>query len=115
VDAKCWISADPSIADFNSDGSVDTADYVVLRKGFATGAYTQDDYNVWRQNFGAPSPGAAAVDLPLLQTGVPEPNSLTLAALAVLFVMRGNNHHPVDPRYRQVTKNIYCTSVHFLL
>ncbi len=63
MDAKCWISADPSIADFNSDGSVDTADYVVLRKGFATGAYTQDDYNVWRQNFGAPSPGAAAVDL----------------------------------------------------
>jgi probable HAF family extracellular repeat protein len=42
--------------DFNADGLVDGADYVVWRKN-AGGVYTQADFNTWRANFGA---GAAA-------------------------------------------------------
>ena len=37
--------------DFNGDGSVNAADYVVWRKGLGT-AYTPNDYNVWRAHFG---------------------------------------------------------------
>ena len=36
--------------DFNQDGSVDAADYVVWRKS----GYSQADYNTWRANFGLP-------------------------------------------------------------
>jgi hypothetical protein len=42
----------PLAGDFNSDGRVDAADYVVWRKGLGT-TYTQDNYNAWRANFGA--------------------------------------------------------------
>jgi autotransporter-associated beta strand protein len=36
--------------DFNEDGTVNAADYVVWRKG--AGTYLQSDYNIWRNNFG---------------------------------------------------------------
>jgi hypothetical protein len=38
--------------DFNADGIVDSADYVVWRKGLGT-TYTTNDFNVWRANFGS--------------------------------------------------------------
>ena len=37
--------------DFNNNGTVDAADYVVWRNGLGS-IYTQNDYNVWRYNFG---------------------------------------------------------------
>lgn len=37
--------------DFNHDGVVNAADYVVWRKGVGV-APTQDNYNLWRSNFG---------------------------------------------------------------
>jgi hypothetical protein len=68
--------------DFNLDGSVDAADYVVWRKGLGT-TYTQTDYNVWCANFGAGSAGIGAgsgtAGYPLgasvtpLSAAVPEP------------------------------------------
>jgi hypothetical protein len=66
--------------DFNSDGVVDAADYVVWRKGFGT-IYTQTDYDVWRAQFGrTPSSGAGAG---LVQeTTVPEPLAISLILLA---------------------------------
>jgi autotransporter-associated beta strand protein len=57
--------------DFNGDGSVDAADYVVWRRGFGT-TYTQDDYNDWQSNFGAQAGSGAATDSNLSAT-VPEP------------------------------------------
>ena len=44
--------------DFNANGMVDAADYVVWRKGLGT-IYTQNDYNVWRTNFGQPGGSGA--------------------------------------------------------
>jgi phospholipase/lecithinase/hemolysin len=62
--------------DFNNDGNVDAADYVVWRDGLGT-TYTQNDFNDWRANFGrAPSAGWSA--------GVPEPSTLVLTVLALL-------------------------------
>jgi T5SS/PEP-CTERM-associated repeat protein len=45
--------------DFNRDGTVDSADYVVWRKGLGT-TYTANDFNTWRSNFG----NTTAADLP---------------------------------------------------
>jgi hypothetical protein len=75
--------------DFNADGAVDAADYVVWRKGFGT-TYTQDDYNIWRANFGltSGSSGASGVSA---GAAVPEPGDfcLAVAALAAVFAGRG--------------------------
>ena len=42
------LAAVPSLpGDFNNDGTVDAADYVVWRKN-PGGIYTQNDFNLWR-------------------------------------------------------------------
>jgi hypothetical protein len=68
--------------DYNRDGTVDAADYVMWRHGLGT-TYTQGDYDVWRANFGQtigsggalpsadPLPIASADSLP----AVPEPST----------------------------------------
>ncbi|MFO0787979.1 MAG: PQQ-dependent sugar dehydrogenase [Pirellulales bacterium] len=76
--------------DYNANGAVDAADYVLWRNtlgsttslaadGDRNGTVDNADYDVWRANFGASVhtsiPGAAA--------GVPEPAAVALAALAV--------------------------------
>jgi autotransporter-associated beta strand protein len=64
--------------DFNNDGKVDAADYVVWRKGLGT-TYTQDDYDVWRAHFGQTAgPGSAAG----ANAAVPEPATLVLLMFA---------------------------------
>jgi hypothetical protein len=71
--------------DFNEDGTVDAADYVVWRKN-GTG---QDDYGKWRANFGRTAGGGAVVDSSV--GAVPEPMAgviLLTAALAVLCCPR---------------------------
>ena len=62
--------------DFNHDGTVDAADYVLWRKNNIDG---ESGYNTWRANFGATAAGAAAV----ARTAVPEPGSALLAAVAI--------------------------------
>ena len=44
--------------DYNHNGIVDAADYVVWRNGLGT-TYTQADYDVWRTHFGKP-PGSGS-------------------------------------------------------
>jgi hypothetical protein len=69
--------------DFNQNGTVDAADYVVWRNGLGT-TYVQADYNVWRAHFGqtAGSGADAHVD------AVPEPSTLVLTALALTALVR---------------------------
>ncbi len=45
--------------DFNSDGTVDAADYTAWRDGLGT-TYTQADYDVWKLNFGQSAGGGSA-------------------------------------------------------
>jgi len=65
----------PLSGDFNNDGRVDAADYVVWRKSGGS----MDDYNTWRTNFGMPSAGGGAA-----VSTVPEPGALVLALLALI-------------------------------
>ena len=55
----------PLLGDYNNNGIVDLADYVLWRnggplqnEGASPGAVTQEDYGVWRANFGRTAPGA---------------------------------------------------------
>jgi hypothetical protein len=80
--------------DFNFDGVVDSADYVVWRKasgGFVSpfqgadatgdGLVTQDDFNVWRSNFGMTLNSGSGVGAESTHT-IPEPMSVMLSLLA---------------------------------
>ena len=68
--------------DFNQNGAVDAADYVVRRDGLGT-IYTQEHYNIWRANFGATlvAGNGAADPLP---TSVPEPTGVALVCLGLV-------------------------------
>jgi hypothetical protein len=73
--------------DFNQDGTVDAADYVVWRAGLGV-RYSQADYDVWRANFGLTASGGATAS-PGSAT-VPETSTayLLLMAAAGLFFGR---------------------------
>jgi hypothetical protein len=86
------VAAAPGLpGDFNNDGTVNAADYVVWRKN-PGGIYTQADFNTWRANFGnsAGSGTTSSASTP----AVPEPASLALmfAALLTLSVRRQAGH-----------------------
>ncbi|WP_261342740.1 hypothetical protein [Posidoniimonas polymericola] len=49
--------------DFNGDGVVDAADYVVWRDGLGA-TYSQPDYDLWRSNYGATTPVAEGATVP---------------------------------------------------
>ncbi|HEY3392786.1 MAG TPA: PEP-CTERM sorting domain-containing protein [Lacipirellulaceae bacterium] len=64
--------------DYNNDGKVDAADYVVWRKNPAAHGGDPAGYNTWRTNFGAMSGGGSSSSAP---GAVPEP-----ACFMLLFV-----------------------------
>jgi hypothetical protein len=83
-----WIVSlrDSIPGDFNADGTVDAADYIVWRKGLDTD-YTQADYDQWRANFGQT---AGASTSALIAAGgshpaVPEPSTVILAFFVLVF------------------------------
>jgi amidase len=73
--------------DINDDGTVDAADYVVLRNGLGT-TYDEDDYRAWRANFGRTltSTGAAQPPFEPPSTAVPEPTVLCLLTICWAMV-----------------------------
>jgi hypothetical protein len=100
--------------DYNADGKVDAADYVVWRKGLGT-AYTQTDYDAWRANFGK-SAGSGAAGYPLgasvepLPAAIPEPHSLAIAAIAFLALRSCLVRHVdiVEVAFNRSAKRPYC-------
>ena len=64
--------------DFNRDGKVDAADYVVWRKTDGS----QVGYDAWRSNFGAGTGAATALSSGV--ASVPEPVSIVLVALGLV-------------------------------
>jgi fibronectin-binding autotransporter adhesin len=77
--------------DYNQNGIVDAADYVVWRKnigpgslqnegGISPGTVDSADYSFWRSRFGAASGAGAALD----RAAVPEPGSALLLVLAFM-------------------------------
>ena len=86
--------------DFNSDGKVDAADYVVWRNGLGS-THTQGQYQQWRQVWG----GCRNRFVP--QSSVPEPTGAAYFVLIALFVIaqpavtlrsRRNLRLPADDR-----------------
>lgn len=92
------VAAPPGIpGDYNQNGVVDAADYVVWRNALGTavalpnegsgvtpGSVTVEDYNFWRSKFGNTS-GAGSV----AGAAVPEPACWTLALLAIFAWLNG--------------------------
>jgi hypothetical protein len=73
----------PLPGDFNNDGSVDAADYVVWRKN-PGGIYSQNDLNIWRAHFGrAPSEGWSAGSGAVMNRIVPEPPTVATILIAL--------------------------------
>jgi hypothetical protein len=75
----------PAIAlagDYNNNGIVDAADYVVWRKGLGT-TYTQNDYNIWRAHFGQTAGSGSGA---LANAAVPEPATLEMLVVAAAGV-----------------------------
>jgi len=79
--------------DFNRDGVVNAADYVVWRKtlnqsinlgtgadGNLDGSVNQADFDVWRANFGRTYTSGSGASI----TGVPEPSSLGLMLIVIV-------------------------------
>jgi hypothetical protein len=62
-------------ADYNNDGIIDAADYVLWRKTPANFGGDPGGYNNWKQNFGEPSPGSGGGG------AVPEPTTIMLVGL----------------------------------
>jgi hypothetical protein len=80
--------------DYNQNGIVDAADYVVWRKNVGPGSLQNEggispgfvdgaDYNFWRSRFGATSGAGAALD----GAAVPEPTSLLLLAVGLIGLL----------------------------
>jgi Dockerin type I domain len=80
--------------DYNEDGTVDAADFIIWRKalgqsnmtplgfladGDGDGQVDQDDYNIWRVNYGETS-----IRGPLAAAGIPEPATWLMLVLAIL-------------------------------
>ncbi len=85
--------------DYNDNGVVDAADYVLWRKGGplqfevdTPGSVDAADYTAWRTRFGNTTAGVGSGSIMI--TAVPEPATIVLIVLGVLAV-------PVLPRWRR--------------
>jgi hypothetical protein len=79
------------LGDYNQNGEVDAADYVLWRDNLGSGTALanddtpgvgQDDYTRWRANFGATAGSGVGAALEFSNSSVPEPNSICLLFLA---------------------------------
>jgi probable HAF family extracellular repeat protein len=78
--------------DFNHDGTVDAADYVVWRKNPASFGGDPAGYITWRANFG--QTGGSGSGSALSQSAVPEPTSALLLIFAAAVVTRRGRRIP---------------------
>lgn len=69
--------------DFNHDGRVDAADYVAGRKTLGS-SYFNEQYSIWRANYGKSQGQNQAAGAVLPSSGVPEPGAFALVALGAI-------------------------------
>ena len=69
--------------DFNEDGIVDAADYVVWRKTDGS----PEDYDFWRTNFGRTAAGSGTVGPPGSSSAVPEPGFVALVMVGAIILL----------------------------
>jgi hypothetical protein len=81
-----WSAVAGLPGDFNTDGAVDAADYVLWRKNDGT----QTGYDAWRANFGTSlgvGSGQALPSAHQLSAAVPEPATLTIILIGMLAML----------------------------
>jgi hypothetical protein len=90
--------------DYNNDGTVDAADYIMWKNvegtstdlpndGTLTGTVGADHYDLWRANFGKPSgSGAGSVAI----AGVPEPTTVVMLLIGGVVVALSRRHTMVS-------------------
>jgi hypothetical protein len=79
----------PLSGDYNDDGTVDAADYVVWRKNGGP----QEDYDLWRANFGRTrASGQALPSTASHPASVPEPATTVFLVLAIAMKMACRRH-----------------------
>jgi hypothetical protein len=80
------VAATVLVGDYNGNGIVDAADYIVWRNGLGT-IYTQNDYDVWRAHFGEHAGSGTGA---IASATVPEPATLVmlLAGVPAIFSRR---------------------------
>jgi hypothetical protein len=83
------IAGAPLLGDYDNDGFVDAADYVLWRKGAplqneseTIGSNTPEDYTYWRAHFGAPAAGSGSS----FSSAIPEPSSLLISLLGAVAI-----------------------------
>jgi hypothetical protein len=84
------------MGDYNDNGTVDAADYVLWRnngplqnEGVTPGTVTDEDYTFWRSRFGATSGSASGV------AAVPEPGVAWFGALLALAALLRRRHKSI--------------------
>jgi hypothetical protein len=85
------LQAIPLSGDFNHDGTVDAADYVVWRKGLGT-TTTQNDYDAWRGDFGTSLGDGAHASGTTGVSNVPEPGTLFLLLFGAAVATHWRRH-----------------------
>jgi hypothetical protein len=90
-DVRVAVAAEPLDGDFNANGAVDAADYVLWRDGGplqndpTPGVVDQSDYTLWRTNFGQTSVAGSGLGA----SNVPEPTAgAWMLLMAVAFWTR---------------------------
>jgi hypothetical protein len=94
--------------DYNDNGVVDAADYVVWRKNDGTTNVLPNDpiggtigsahYNQWRAHFGQSSGSGATAGLRAgINAAMPEPSLIVLLVFTALTVLHTSMRHPVAP------------------
>ena len=95
----------PIAGDYNNDGKVDAADFVVWRQtlgqngiglpadGSGNGTIGQSDYDAWRQNFGSSTLAAAAI----AASTVPEPAAGLPIAVGLMLIYAQRIKSPAPP------------------
>ena len=90
--------------DFNADGSVDRADYIVWRNSNgqsgtnlpadanSDGHIDSLDYQTWRANFGN-SLGSGLNTSPIFPFGIPEPPTAAMALITFMAAVVSRRHH----------------------
>ncbi len=104
------LSVEGVLGDYNKNGVVDAADYIVWREMFGQmgsglaadgsrdGKIDKDDYDAWRTAFGQVAPGSAAGNGVSSFVSVPEPTafSLLLSAGVSLLIISRQKQSPTD-------------------
>jgi hypothetical protein len=92
---------DGVLGDYNNNGIVDAADYVLWRnggplanEGDMPGTVNDADYTIWRSRYGATSGSGAAH----IATTVPEPGSLAVGLCAALYLAASLATRAANPR-----------------